>query len=60
MAYCAVYLNRILREEDRPEKAENPLVLEKDIPIDASFSYIDFVPSCLSYIVNDVEFHSFE
>lgn len=62
MSYCAVYLNRIYREKYCPEKPENPLILEKDIPSDADFTFIDFVPSVLTYSTSNqggVEYHKF-
>ncbi|CAG2161784.1 unnamed protein product [Oppiella nova] len=60
MAYCAVYLNRISREKNCPEKPEDPLILEKEIPHDARFTYVDFVPSVHQFSGNSqVEYHSF-
>ncbi|KAJ6224771.1 hypothetical protein RDWZM_003316 [Blomia tropicalis] len=59
MAYCAVYLNRIYRERNCPEKPENPLIVEKDLPYDADFTFIDFVPSVLVYSAQEVEYHKF-
>lgn len=62
MSYCAVYLNRIHREKNLPEKPEDPLILEKSIPYDAEFTFIDFVPSVLTYSSSahhQVEYHRF-
>ena len=59
MAYCAVYLNRVYRERNCPEKPEDPLILEKDIPYDANFTFVDFVPSVLAYSSQEVEYHKF-
>ncbi|XP_054161102.1 uncharacterized protein LOC128959187 [Oppia nitens] len=60
MAYCAVYLNRISREKNCPEKPEDPLIIEKCIPHDARFSFVDFVPSVHHFSANSqVEYHSF-
>ncbi|CAG2110036.1 unnamed protein product [Medioppia subpectinata] len=60
MAYCAVYLNRISREKNCPEKPEDPLILEKEIPHDARFSFVDIVPSVHQFSANSqVDYHSF-
>lgn len=61
MSYAAVYLNRVHREKNQPEKPEDPLILEKDIPYDADFTFVDFVPSVLSYSAgtHEVEYHRF-
>jgi hypothetical protein len=60
MAYCAVYLNRISREKNCPEKPEAPLILEKEIPHDARFTFVDFVPSVHQFSSDSrVEYHTF-
>ncbi len=59
MAYCAVYLNRVYRERNMPEKPEDPLIQEKDIPYDADFTFVDIVPSVLAYSSQEVEYHRF-
>ncbi|KAH9421132.1 hypothetical protein DERP_010071 [Dermatophagoides pteronyssinus] len=61
MSYCAVYLNRIHREKNLPEKPEDPLILEKSIPHDGEFTFVDFVPSVLTYSssAHEVKYHQF-
>ena len=59
MSYCAVYLNRVYRERNCPEMPEDPLISEKDIPYDAEFTFIDFVPSVMVYSSSGVQYHRF-